>query len=702
MVWAAARGAHPVIAGSVRVTGWRLADRAANVWVAKVPPGIVATQVYVDGRPAPIDQQPVRALGLDLRHWRIADGFAVSGPTAEFFRGLATGATAAALREVRLVWDPMPPTDWAESECPVAAFTGSRLRMAEPCWNNLTNKSRTVYGGNASNVTPFNLKPGSAPTSIQNTYVPATGAHPPAPGQWYLDRSTARLYYVPAPGQRMAALDVEVPRLQSLMVLAGTLAHPVSNLVFRGLAFQGTTWTQPATDVGFAQVQANLDVTQPALRRHGVLQPATQGECRFAVPVAGSCPWAAFGEPAAAVVLSAARHVVFRDDAFRDLGAIGLKLAYGSSANRIHGNTFTRIASSAIWLGCSADPHPGTPDDRLPAIADACAADPVAAERDDRSLAPDSEIMRGNVVDDNLIHHVGYGYAGAAGITVLFTRHTTIAHNVLFDLPYDAIAFGAWQGHPDVPRSGEPVDRYYATTVNIDADNGIVDNVFHQVMQRYGDGGAIYTEGHQGPTRYRRDGAIDYPASYANGLAVRGNVSDNDSPHQQYFVAPDVGSQWLTVTGNVEWNAPAKGRQYSMSSHWPKAPSAVHTWTQGNWFANPDDTPGSPGLGTNRSIPATPGAADLPFAVLRRAGLQGRYRALVEALPAHVYYVHVADGRVFVAGEGLTRGTTLRLGDEWLPLCPLSPEFAVAALAVAAAAEGSAPGCTPLPQRARR
>lgn len=701
VVWTAAPGAHPVIAGSVRVSGWRLADRAANVWVAKVPRGIAATQVYVDGRAAPIDQQSVRALGLDLRDWNVADGFAVSGPTAAFFRGLAAGKTAAALRDVRLVWDPMPPTDWAESECPVAAVTGSRVRMAEPCWNNLTNKSATVYGGNASNVTPFNLKPGSAPTAIQNTYVPATGAYPPAPGQWYLDRSAARLYYVPAPGQRVAALDVELPRLESLLVLAGTLARPVSDLVLQGLTLAGTTWAQPATDVGFAQVQANLDVTQPVVWRDGVRQPATQGECRFAVPVAGSCPWAAFGEPAAAVRLSAARRVVLRDDAFRDLGAIGLKLAYGSAANRIEGNTFADIAGSAIWLGCSADPHPGTPDDPLATIAAACAADPAAAARGDRTVAPAVEIVRGNVVDNNVIHHVGYGYAGAAGITVLFTQHTTIAHNVLFDLPYDAITFGAWQGHPDVPRAGEPVGRYYATTTNINADNAIVDNVFHEVMQHYGDGGAIYTEGHQGPTR-RRDGAIDYAASYTSGLVVRGNVSDNDSPHQQYFVAPDVGSQWLTVTGNVEWNAPATGRQYSMSSHWPKAPSAVYTRTYGNWFANPDDTPDSPGLGVNRSLPAAPGAADLPLAVLRRAGLEAHYRALAQALPARVYYVHVADGRAFVAGEGLTRTTALRFDGRWLRLCPLSPEFAIAALAADGAAAGRASGCAHGPQRARR
>jgi hypothetical protein len=451
VVWTAAPGAHPVVSGADRITGWHLFDPGSNVWAAKIPAGTVATQVYVDGKAAPVDQQSPQSLHLDLGSSNVTSGFEVSGPTAGFFSSLAAHMTAAQLREVRFVWNPAVPTDWEESECPVASVNASAVIMAQPCWNNLTNKEPTIYGGNSSNVTPYNLELDTAPSAMENTYVPSTGANPPAAGEWYLDQRAGELYYVPAAGRDMSALNVEVPRTESLLTVSGTLRRPVSNLTFSGLTFEGTTWAQPATDVGFAQVQANLDVTQPDATVDGVVQPATQGECAFATPVSGSCPWGAFGEPAASVVLSAARRVTFRGDAFEDLGAIGLKIEYGSDDNLLQGNTFTQIAGSAIWLGCSGDPDPGSADDPAATVIADCSANEAASATDNIGAGGANEIITGNTVDNNLIYQDGYGYIGAAGVTLMFTRHTTISHNEIFDLPYDGITSGAWQGHADVP-----------------------------------------------------------------------------------------------------------------------------------------------------------------------------------------------------------------------------------------------------------
>lgn len=680
VTWTAVPGAHPVLSGAERVTGWRQSDPASNVWVAKVPAGTVATQVYVDGQAAPVDQQSPQSLHLDLSSSSVTSGFQISGSTASYFAGLVAHMSAAQLREVRFVWNPAVPTDWEESECPVDSVTAPAVLMAQPCWNNLTNKEATRYGGNSSNVTPYNLNLNTAPSAIENTYVPSTGANPPAPGQWYLDQPAGELYYVPPAGQDMPALNVEVPRTESLLAVAGTLGRPVTGLTFRDLTFEGTTWNQPATDVGFAQVQANLDVTQPDVTVGGVVQPATQGECAFATPVAGSCPWGAFGEPAASVVLSAARGVTFTGDTFDDLGGIGLKIEYGSDDDLVQGDTFTQIAGSAVWLGCSGDPNPGAADDPAATVIADCSSNPAASAADNIGAGGVNEIMTGNTIDNNLIYHDGYGYIGAAGVTLMFTRHTTVSHNEIFDLPYDGVTSGAWEGHADVPRGGEPVTTYYNTTTNIDADNAITDNVFHQVMQTYGDGGAIYSEGHQGPTRYNANGSVNYQASFGTGMTIRGNVGDNDSSNYQYFYAPDVGSQWITVTGNVEWNAPNLGNAYSMSSHWPDSPSAVYTWTSGNWFANPDDTPNSPGLGVNTVIPDTPGPADLPLDVISDAGLAGSYRALEAAVAPSVYYTGISGTTELIAGEGLTDNTVVRIGGVRVRLRFLSAGFALATI----------------------
>lgn len=636
VTWEAAPGAHPVISGGTRVTGWSESDTAAGIWSAPVPAGTATRQVYIDGQSAPVAQASVSSLGLSLTDWG-SSGFSTSGGTAAWFSDLADRIGPSGVAGLQLVFNPMSPTDWEESECPVSAIGSGTVTMAQPCWNNLTDKAPTIWGGNSSNITPYSLSPGSAPTIVENAY-PLLHA-----GQWYLDESTGTLYYKPSAGQQMSDLDVEVPRLQSLIQATGTLKNRAHDLTFSGLTLTTATWLQPSTDLGFAQVQDNLNVTGAS----------NQGECTFAAGAPGTCPWGAFSQPTAAVQLTAADRVTFEGDTFTDLGGVGLGVKYGSDDNLVQGSTFTAIASSAIWLGCSGDPDPTDPgSDPASAVISDCSAGAASAE--DHIGA--NEIMTGNTVDDNVIHDDATGYIGAAGVTLLFTQHTTVSHNDIFDMPYDGITSGAWQGHPDNNLAD------WNITGNINGHNAITDNLFHDNMQDYGDGGDIYTEGHQGVTVYNADGTIDTAASYAGGTVISGNVTDTDTPNYSYAVAPDAGSQWLSVTGNVEWNS-----HYSMSSHWPTA-ADPYTRAYQNWYADPDDTPNSTGIYDNTQIPETPGPADLPLAALAKAGVQGRYQALEAAVTPSVYYTGASPAtattpaQVLVAGTGFTRSTHVYIG----------------------------------------
>lgn len=646
VIWTAAPGAHPVISGGWRAMKWTESDPAHDIWSTKVPAGTRTLQVYVGGKAAQLAQASTSSLGLDLHDWN-SNGFVTSGATATYFSRLAAEIGPKNVKNLEMVWAPMPPTDWEESECPVASISPGKITMAQPCWRNLTDRPATIWGaGNKNNVNPYELKAGSAPTEIVNALPLLT-----RPGQWYLNGATHTLYYKPAAGQNMAHVDVEIPRLQSLLQVSGTLAHPVHDLTFSGLTFTTSTWMQPSSNLGFVQVQANLDITGSN----------NQGECTFTTP-AGSCPWGGFGEPPAAVQLTAARHVFLTGDTFTDLGAVGVGIRYGSDDNRIQGSTFTRIASSAIWLGCSGDPDPtDSAADPVSSIISLCASDPASATEDRKLAGSRAEIMTGNTVDNNVLYHVGYGYLGAAGITMLFTRHTTISHNDVFDVPYDGLTSGAWQGHPDNQSKG-PTHRTDVTT-NINSDNVISDNYFHNDMQVFiGDGGNIYTEGHQGITVRHSDGTINAAASYAHGLHISGNLFNAAPAHNYaYATAPDVGSQWIQVTGNVEW-----GLKYSFSCHWPENAQSELKYT-GNWRANPDDSK-CPTDVDNTPIPSHPGPADVPLGVLARAGVQGRYQDLEAALPAKVDYSGVSPAsesrpeEVLVTGSGFTRSTAVYVG----------------------------------------
>ena len=50
--WEAAPNARPVLSGGTSVTGWRLADAQAGIWVASIPMGSAPRQIWVEGRMA--------------------------------------------------------------------------------------------------------------------------------------------------------------------------------------------------------------------------------------------------------------------------------------------------------------------------------------------------------------------------------------------------------------------------------------------------------------------------------------------------------------------------------------------------------------------------------------------------------------------------------------------------------------------------
>lgn len=673
VLWTSAPGARVVLSGGTRVIGWTETDRAHGIWSARVPAGTRTRQLYVDGQAAPRAAALTRSLGLDLATWN-ATGFFLDGATARYFADLAARLGPERFRRLELVFSPMPPTDWEASECPVDALAGNTLVMAQPCWRNLTSRPATIWGSGNNNVNPYALRPGSAPTALAGVCPLLT-----QPGQWCLDPATGTLRYKPRPGEDMARIDVELPRLEALLEVTGTLAHPVHDLVFRGLTFTTTTWTQPSTATGFVQVQANLHITGTA----------NQGECTFTTP-AGSCPWGGFAQPPGAVSLVAAQRIALRDDVFVDLGAVGVEVRYGSVANVIEGSLFTQIASSAVWLGCSGDPDPlDHAADPVASIIALCAGDSASA-REDRALAGSArEIMTRNTLDNNLIHHVGYGYLGAAAITLMFTRHTTVAHNDVFDVPYDALTSGAWQGHPDnvatAPTHGDDV------TANINADNAIIDNVFHATMQAYpGDGGAIYTDGHQGRTLHRPDGSIDAAASWAHGLRIIGNLLNAAPPgNTAYAIAPDVGSQWIDATGNVEW-----GFKYAFSCHWPTEATSRLRFT-GNWHADPDDTHCATDA-HNTVLPARPGPADVPLEVLAHAGIEAPWRSLEGTLPARTDYHGTSPAsagvpaRVLITGSGFTPTMAVHVGGVASPRVDcISPNVLVAVVPPGAGADAA-------------
>lgn len=80
------------------------------------------------------------------------------------------------------------------------------------------------------------------------------------PGQWYLDRPTGVLTYLPLPGETLANTTLVAPRLEKLVVVKGDADKGalVDNLSFEGLTFAHTDWAAPDEGYDVSQGQPML------------------------------------------------------------------------------------------------------------------------------------------------------------------------------------------------------------------------------------------------------------------------------------------------------------------------------------------------------------------------------------------------------------------------------------------------------------
>jgi hypothetical protein len=395
VVWTATAGGRPVVVGSTQVKGWSQLAGSNNIWVAQGPMGIKTRHLYVDG---------VRATR--------ATGAVPSAATLTTWKDPSGGFPP----EVEFVyvggWGP-----WTEGRCPIASVSGGTINMVQPCWDNSTKR------GNHDGF------PGSvgAPTRAENAYELLD-----MPGEWYLDVTSSKFYYIPLAGQSLANLDVEAPVLEALVTGGGTATTPLRNVVFHGIQFSYATWLGPSGPNGFSEVQANYLVW------------GTAG------PTAGNAEFNWYQIPGN-VSLTFAQNIQFTGNAFVHLGAAGLALGDGAQNCLVQGNVVTDTSGSGIELG----------NDDMPSATGA-----------DQTLE--------NTISDNHVFDTPVEYHGGIGIDVGYAAKTSLVHNQIDHTPYSGISIG-WGG--------------WGQLANYSQSNDVSYNLIFNIMQTLSDGGGIYTNG---------------------------------------------------------------------------------------------------------------------------------------------------------------------------------------------------------------
>lgn len=180
------------------------------------------------------------------------------------------------------------------------------------------------------------------------------------PGEWYLDKPTGDLTYIPKSGETLAKLKVEAPVANSLIEFKGDLEKRkwVEHLTVSGLHLEGTNWTAPHEGRNFPQAEADL---------HSAVNFTGARDCEFSGnTIAHTGTYAIDIGPAC-------KRITIAKNELSDLGAGGVKIGEMSwqkdpelltercqvVANSIHGGGRLHPAAVGVWIGQNPYNHVG-------------------------------------------------------------------------------------------------------------------------------------------------------------------------------------------------------------------------------------------------------------------------------------------------------------------------------------------------------
>jgi hypothetical protein len=316
------------------------------------------------------------------------------------------------------------------------------------------------------------------------------------PGEWYHDRTSGKLYYIPKEGEDMLKAEVLVPAIETLVQVEGTAERPMHDVHFKGITFAHSTWLRPSR-MGDVPLQAGMYI----LDAYKLKVPGTPDKATLE-----NQAWV--GRPPAAVMLHNVHHTAFEDCTFEHVGAAGLDYLYGSNQDRVNGCHFKDIAGNGLVVGKFSDPGV---EAHLP-------YDPT----DQR------ELTQNMLISNNLIEDAANEYWGCCGILAGFVRGVTIEHNELRDLSYTGISVG-WG---------------WTRTINCMRNNTIHANLVHEFGKHNYSCGGIYTLSAQPGTIISENCIYDVPTiDYAH-----------DSTDFRIYL--DEASSYMVVKNN--WTDKAK------------------------------------------------------------------------------------------------------------------------------------------------
>ncbi|MDQ3814223.1 MAG: right-handed parallel beta-helix repeat-containing protein, partial [Armatimonadota bacterium] len=271
VVYTAYPGEKPVISGGQRITGWKI---VGNRWETTVPDvlngGWNFAQLFVNGERRSRPRVP-------------EDGYV-------FIAGeIAPPPDAKDQRHDRFRFRPGDiRSDWSNfADVELLVFHTWSMSRYNPAAVDEKENIVTVKGHSPSKDWWGTFKKGNR-YLVENVREALN-----KPGEWYLDRKTGLLTYIPLPGEDMSKAVVIAPRLDRLVEMKGDVAKRqwVQHITLRGLTFAHTNWTVPPQGHNFYQAEANQGAAISAVgaRNCALEQCAVVQSGNYAIELGAGC-----------------------------------------------------------------------------------------------------------------------------------------------------------------------------------------------------------------------------------------------------------------------------------------------------------------------------------------------------------------------------------------------------------------------------